>query len=406
MTKSIQWTEFRALLSANALSMIGNQLTVIAIPWFVYQLTGSATTTSLVVVAGQLPNVLTGLFSGYFIDRFSAKQISLFSDAVNFFAVMSIPVLYSIDALNLILLSSLVFLSQVIDTPGSTARRVMVPELIDRCRLPRERANGLDSLVETFADLAGPVLGGLLLSIVGALMLLVVDALTFALSFIIVLFGVQAKNKPKGEAALLPLWQVWKWMFAQGQILKLALYDTVINAVATPLLALALPLLAQDSGEAPFWLGVWLACFATGTTLTTALYTWLGHRLSALTLLKVTPLGQGLGLLVILLSISWQWPLSIIGVGLLIFGMNLGVGSMVDAIVLQQQVPEDRRGSVFAAFSSLRYMGVPVGLVVAGVMIDQVGYVPLFALFLGLILVPSLLWLTETSLQGAGDAAE
>ncbi|MDX1475473.1 MAG: hypothetical protein R3309_14975, partial [Reinekea sp.] len=96
----------------------------------------------------------------------------------------------------------------------------------------------------------------------------------------------------------------------------------------------------------------------------------------------------------------------IIGVGLLIFGMNLGVGSMVDAFVLQQQVPEDRRGSVFAAFSSLRYMGVPVGLLVAGVMIDQVGYVPLFALFLGLILVPSLLWLTETSLQGAGDAAE
>jgi MFS family permease len=389
-----RWRELTALLSANSLSMIGNYLSAIAIPIFVLELTGSATFAASIVMAGQLPNLLAGFFSGHFIDRFSAKSVSLFSDAVNFFAIALIPLLFTVDMLQLGLLAGLVFFSQVMDSPGSTARRVLVPELIDKHKLPRERTNGLDSLIETSADIAGPILATGLLALTGAVYLLWIDAATFLFSFLIIYFGVQARIKPATEESVssVPMWESWRWMFQQKQIMKLGVYDLLINTVATPLLSLTLPVLAKTMGEEYVWLGIWLAAFAVGTTFTTALYTFLGHRASTLQLIRLTPLGQIAGLVLVALTFVFHWPLFMVAIGMCFFGMNLGVGSMVDAMLLQKQVPESKRGTVFAAFSSFRFAGMPLGLLIAGVLLDANAVTGLFALFVGLLVVASSLW--------------
>jgi MFS family permease len=392
-----KYRELFALFSANALSMIGNSLSAIAIPWFVYEITGSATATAGVVLAGQLPNLLIGLLGGHFIDRYSAKSVSLFSDAVNFFAVLSIPILFSVDGLNLLLLSGLVFLSQVLDAPGSTARRVIVSKMIDEHRLPRERVNGLDSLIETGADLLGPVFAGLLITILGAVYLLVLDAFTFLFSLLLVAFGVrQTKNKALDRATV-PLWKSLKWAGNQPVIVKLGVYDLIVNSVATPLLALTLPVVAKNAGDESLWLGLWLACFAAGTTLTTVLYTLLGSRLSSLTLLKMTPIGQSLGLAILLATLSLQLPLWMVSAGLFLYGLNLGVGSMLDAMILQTKVPDERRGAVFSLFASFRYVGVPFGLLFAGVLLDRNLDVWLLTIMALILFVPAALWFNTTN---------
>ncbi len=229
--------------------------------------------------------------------------------------------------------------------------------------------------------------------------MLVFDAITFLVSFLIIFFGIGSKVKTHHERMTQPIWVVWIWMIKQSQILKLGLYDTIINAVATPLLALILPIYAQSLGDTATWLGVWMASFAIGTTLTTTVYTFIGQHLSPMLLLRITPLGQSLGLFIIAMTILLSWPLYWVAIALFFFGMNLGVGSMVDAIILQKQVPQDRRGAVFAAFSSLRFTGVPVGLLVAGLMIDKVGYVPLLIVFSSILIIPSLIWFRETALN-------
>jgi MFS family permease len=387
-----RWREFTALLSANTLSMIGNYLSAIAVPIFVLELTGSATYAASIVLAGQLPNLLAGFFSGHFIDKYSAKAVSLFSDAINFFAIALIPLLFSVGLLELWLLAGLVFFSQVMDSPGSTARRVLVPELIDRYQLPREKTNGLDSLIETGADIAGPILASSLLALIGAVYLLWIDAATFLFSFFMIYFGIQSKKPVQEPKAATPVWEGWRWMLQQKQILKLGAYDLLINTVATPLLSLTLPVVSKTLGEEYVWLGIWLAAFAVGTTLTTAMYTFLGHRASTLQLILYTPLGQVLGLAIVGLTVTLNWPLFLVAVGMFFFGMNLGVGSMVDAMLLQKQVPENKRGVVFAAFSSFRFAGMPLGLLIAGVLLDIEKIGALFVLFIGLLVVASSLW--------------
>jgi len=142
--RTIRWAEFNVLLTANTLSMIGNSLSAIAIPWFVFELTGSALATAGVVMAGQLPNLIVGLLSGPLIDKYSAKNISLISDAVNFFAILCIPLLFSLDMLDMVLLGLLVFLSQVIDVPGYTARSVITSSLIANTQIKTIRTTCLE----------------------------------------------------------------------------------------------------------------------------------------------------------------------------------------------------------------------------------------------------------------------
>jgi len=378
---SSAWTEVSVLLTANTLSMISNSLSTIAIPWFVFELTGSAIATAGIVLAGQLPNLVVGLISGPFIDRFSARTVSLFSDAVNFLAILLIPLLFSLNVLDMVMLGFLVFLSQVIDVPGYTARNVIISSLIDQNRLPREKVNGLASLVETGADLIGPIIAGVLISLISAVFVLVLDSITFALSFVLILLGVQSKKTVDNKTSNEPVRATWRWMLGQETILRLGLFDLLINTVATSLLVLTLPVVAKSIQDEAIWLGVWLACFAIGTTLTTAAYTFAGHKFSSIQLLRFTPIGQAIGLGIIAVTIGLSLSGVLVAVGLFIYGLNLGVGSVVDATVLQKIVPEHRRGTVFSAFSSIRYVGVPFGLLMSGIILDFQAFAFLFAVF-------------------------
>jgi len=210
---------------------------------------------------------------------------------------------------------------------------------------------------------------------------------------------VRSKTSIENKQSVEPVKTVWRWMLKQKTILKLGVFDLLVNTVATSLLVLTLPVLANSLNDEAIWLGVWLACFALGTTLTTAGYAYIGHKLSSVQLLRYTPLGQALGLGIIALTIAFDLSGILISVGLFIYGLNLGVGSVVDATVLQKLVPENRRGVVFSAFSSLRFAGVPFGLLVSGVILDHQAYTFLFVLFAVFIGLTSLMWVQHTLVE-------
>ena len=72
-----------ALLTANSISLLGSQFTVVALPWFVLQTTGSAAKTGLTGFAVALPYFLVGIFGGALVDRFGYRNTSVLADAVS-----------------------------------------------------------------------------------------------------------------------------------------------------------------------------------------------------------------------------------------------------------------------------------------------------------------------------------
>ena len=68
-------TSLRALLTANAISITGNKMTLLAIPWFVLQTTGSPSRTALAGFFSFLPVALSSFLGGPLIDRIGFKRM-------------------------------------------------------------------------------------------------------------------------------------------------------------------------------------------------------------------------------------------------------------------------------------------------------------------------------------------
>jgi MFS family permease len=83
-----------ALFIANGVSMTGNMLSTISIPWFVLQTTGSATQMGLVGFFTVIPIVLAGLLGGVLVDRVGFKKTSIIADLSSGVTVIFIPLFY------------------------------------------------------------------------------------------------------------------------------------------------------------------------------------------------------------------------------------------------------------------------------------------------------------------------
>jgi MFS family permease len=178
-----------SLLSAQAVSQVGNMMTITAGPWFVLQTTGSAAKTGLVSAALVLGSVIPAIIGGPVVDRIGPKRASIAADVTSAVIVGSIPTLQLLGILRFWELLVLVFLLSSVNTQGDTARYALVPGLARKAGMSRERANAADRSVVRIGALVGPVLGGILIGLVGAANVLFVDAVTFSISAAVVALG-------------------------------------------------------------------------------------------------------------------------------------------------------------------------------------------------------------------------
>ncbi len=157
-----------ALLAANTVSLAGNALTAIAIPWFVLETTGSAARVGLVGFSAAVPAVLAAFFGGAIVDRLGFKQSSVVSDLLSGVTVALIPLLHQTVGLPFAGLLGLVFLGALLDAPGVTARQALFPDLVALAGIRLEGANAAYQTVHRLSQLLGPALAGVLIALLGA----------------------------------------------------------------------------------------------------------------------------------------------------------------------------------------------------------------------------------------------
>ena len=172
----------RALVTGEAISIAGSQMTYIVLPWFVLTTTGSAVRTSIVVAAEMAPVAFLGLASGSIVSKIGARRTMLLSDIARSGLLFAIPTLHLLDVLSFPLLVGLVFCIGTFMVPHATAQRVIVPELVGE---DEGRVGEVQSLIKVawaVAGIAGPALGGVLIGVVGETNVLFIDAASYALS--------------------------------------------------------------------------------------------------------------------------------------------------------------------------------------------------------------------------------
>ena len=190
-----------ALLGANTVSISGNVLTLLAIPWFVLQTTHSPTRTGITAAMETLPIVLSAAFSGTLADRLGLRLTSIGSDLLSAVVVAVVPLLHATVGIEFWQLLALVLLRGLCTTPGETARSALLPDLVEPAGTTLERAlSGYDAASRGARMLGAPV-AGVLIAVLGAPNLLVVDAATFLVSAALVAWFVPRPHQAARERA-------------------------------------------------------------------------------------------------------------------------------------------------------------------------------------------------------------
>ncbi len=153
---------FHRLWLGMVVSRLGDQFTIIALLWFVLELTGSGTALALVLLCFSLPAIITSPLLGQLLDRRQPRQVMVMDNVGRALVIGAIPVLFWFDLLQLWMMYGLVALAGALAPATGVGVRVVMPHLVPDAEL--ENANGLASVSEQFSYLAGPGLAGLLVA--------------------------------------------------------------------------------------------------------------------------------------------------------------------------------------------------------------------------------------------------
>ena len=362
-----------AMLAATALSQVGNMLTFVAVPWFVLQTTGSAALTGLAGGAVALAAVLASLFGGPVVDRLGFKETSVVSDLASGLTVAAIPALYLTVGLEFWQLLALLFAGSLLDTPGMTARQGMIPDLSRRAGMPVERPNSAYQAIQQGSFLVGPPLAGILIATVGSSRVLFLDAATFALSALLILAAIprpgRVADKGPGEGYVAELLGGLSFVWGNLAMRTIILAAVVCNFLASPLLAVILPVYAKQFLGSAAGLGAMLAGFGGGALAGAVLYGAVGYRLPRRGTLIVCLGVFGLPLL----ALTVQPPLPIAVVALAVCGIANGPINPIIFTFVQERAPAAMLGRVLGALIGLAMAAAPLGMVVAGFALEAAG---------------------------------
>lgn len=379
-----------ALIAASTISNIGNGITALAVPWFVLVTTGSAARTGLAGALIALAYVVSGFVSGPLVDRMGYKRTSIFSDLLSGVTVAVIPTLYLLDMLEFWMLLALVFLGAVFDAPGSAARSAMIPPLARRSGTPLERVNSASQIATQGSNsLIGPLLAGVLISVLGAANVLYVDAATFALSMIIigVLVRMPAANGAglsalasgtAGAADAPPAKQSYMTEVLAGlrfvvsdPFLRVIIPVSILyNFLFAPTFAVTLPVFVNESLGGAGQLGLLMVGFGVGTAVATLIYGAVGHRFSRLPVLYVGVVLMAAGCWVLATAQGFWQALA----GLAVIGVAIGPTNALGSTLIQVRVPEGMLGRVSALMFSFSTLAAPLGVVLGGLLIEATSY--------------------------------
>lgn len=356
--------EFRALWSAQLLSLAGDQLARVALAVLVFRRTGSAALTGLAVALTFLPHLIGGPLLSGLADRLPRSTVMIGCDLIRAVLIG----LLAVPGLPVPALLALVGLAELAAPPFSAARAALLPEIFADEEL-YVTASAVGNATFEIAQIVGFAVGGLLVAVLGTHGAIAVDAATFALSALVVALGVRRRRPAHLDAAQQGWWPQLRdgarLVFGDGWLRRLVLLAWLAGLFVVPE-ALAVPI-AAGRHAGPVTVGLLLAANPFGAAIGALV---LARRVAppARTRL-IGPLAVATG---VPLAACLLHP-SLLVVGLLWAASGVFASYNLPANTsFAIAVPAQRRGQAFGLAQSGLVAVQGIGLGLAGLVADEV----------------------------------
>jgi MFS family permease len=354
---------YRLWWIGSTISLLGDQFYLVAMPWVILQLTGSAVAMGTLMMASSIPRAVLMLMGGAMTDRISPRKVMMATAAARTVLVTAIGCLVWLHVLALWQLYVLGFCFGVADAFAFPAASAFMPSLVKR-----EQMIAASSVGQSTAQLAGiatPAPAGFAIKALGLAWAFFIDAVSFL--FILAALWKLPDPPLAAKTARKPVWS----SIAEGlgyvgkdvPLRTLMLLAAVMNFCLAGSLSIGLALLTKTRFGSPAAFGTVLSAAAAGS-LAGALLAgiWKVRRRGVLILAVAIILGISLG------SIGLLAKLWMVAVALLVMGLSAGVTNVHIAAWIQQRVDPTVRGRVMSVLM-LSVVGLlPVSYAAAGLL--------------------------------------
>jgi MFS family permease len=390
----------QALLLAEVVSSTGTAMTFVALPWFVLVTSGSAGRMSVVLAAEVLPMALLGIPSGSVVSRLGSRVSMLVSDAVRAPLIALVPILHWAGALTFPLLIAIVFVLGVFIAPYMSAQRTIIPELYGDDETTVSKAAGLFGGASQLPNVVGPALAGVLIAAVGAPAVLVVDAATFVLAFVLVGLLVRAGRRLPADEASRGVLAGVRYL-ARDRLLGPMTLTLVVLDGAGNAFSVAVPLLAFSRYHRDPHVAGWIFTgFGIGAVLGSVLVMKLLDRFSPLRLATVGVLLVTLPIWVVVADVPWP----VVCAAVFTCGFFVPSVNAPFMGILTTRPPAALRAKVTTAVLTASGLGAPVGRLAIGPIYQRFGNTGTWLALAGGLSVGAVLFAAAALHGSAGDA--
>ncbi|MFZ3003057.1 MAG: MFS transporter [Undibacterium umbellatum] len=385
-------SNFLWLIGGGAISMLGDQFTLIALPWLVLKMTGDTLILGIVLALISVPRALLILLGGAVVDRYSPKTVMMQTKYINtlLLGILSALIFYGKLELWMVYVLALgLGISTAFSIPSGTS---MLPRVVAPAQL--QSANGIMLSVRQLTMFIGPVLAGLLIALFGTheqgmindaqglAAAFFFDCFTYAFSaWTLSKVGMSNMTMPPGLAGHKPallqsLTEGLRYCWKEKQLRSCFIYWAAIAFFIMGPIQIALPVMANQLSNSANALGLLAGSHGAGTLLGMALA---GMQPN----LRFGNLGRTIllvdfivGILFIpmgLISASWQGAVILLSVGILGGFLHVAVFTWV-----QKQVPPNMVGRAMSMFMFI-FMGIgPVSAAFTGWLLRSITIPQLF----------------------------
>lgn len=392
MLSALRDRDYRLLWLGQAISFLGDQFHLVALPWLVLTLTDDPKQIGFVLAAAGVPRAVFMLLGGAWADRHSPRMIMIVSDLVRFAVGGLLAAAILTGAVQLWMIYALAIVFGVVSGFFAPASNAAIPRILKDEDL--ESGNSLFQIADQAAAFLGPAAAGVLIALFGQSVIggeemaslagigvaFAVDSASFALSALCLAFmhPIPAPESDTEEHPLEAIRQGVKWVWNEPEIRWMLVIIALGNSLISGPLLVGLPVLSKERlGGTAVAFGVILSVFALGNLAgmvgAGSIPRPSGRAFVAATVALIGGFGVAMASLAFVQQ-TWQaLPL------MFLVGIANGYMAVTFVTQLQRVTPDVMLGRMMGLFMLAMYGLMPLSQAIAGVAIGW----GLEALFLG-----------------------
>jgi MFS family permease len=391
---------FHALWLGQSISQLGSQISVVVLPLVAaVTLHASPFEVGLLAALETAPYLLIALPAGVIADRADRRRLLILTDLGRALALLLVPLAFAVNMLSLPILFVVALVTGTLSVFFDVAYQSYLPRLVPTDQLVD--GNQKLELSNAGAHVAGPALAGIVLAAVGASVAVLMDAISFLVSALVVTLSPNAARPqaaPRARSALSgSMWSGVRLVLRDRSLRDLAGSTATFNLASSAILAVFVVFATRELSVNPAVFGLLYGLGNVGFVLGAAV---VGTASRLIGTGRTVFLAAALGT-----AATLMMPLAVGELAVLMLFGGRFVGAFAAACfnvntysIRQARTPDDVLGRVNATFKLLDWGTLPIGALIGGTIGTLFGVRPalVFAAFMGVL---SVLWLVRSPVR-------